>query len=271
MNRIFFDALTLGDRVDSPEATGLPVKLALALLTDRQGRIELDVPVQGDLDDPEFSIFGIVVKALVNLLTKIITSPFDALASMFSGEVVTHLAFEPAVANVDAEAEAKIAALAEALDKRPALRLEIEGGADPETDAPALRRRRFDELLRAAKLKDLAAAGQSGVHIEDVRVAPDEFGTYLQQAYRDADFPKPRDAAGQLKALPSEEMEKLLFTQIEIGDGDLRRLANARAAAVRDRLLADERMTAERIFLVEPTVAPMEDGQTARRVNFRLN
>lgn len=270
-NRIFFDALTLGDRVESPDATSLPVKLALALLTDRQGRIELDVPVQGDLDDPEFSIFHIVVKALVNLLTKIITSPFNALGALFSGEVVTELGFEPGASALDAEAEAKIAELAAALYQRPALRLEIEGTADPESDGPALRRQRFAELLRAAKLKEQAAAGRGEASLEAVTVAPEEFETYLERAYLAADFPKPRDADGKVKALPPAEMEKLLFTQIEIEEGDLRRLARERASAVRDRLLADERLAADRIFLVEPDVSPVADEDKARQVHFKLN
>ena len=269
-NHIYFDALTLGEPVDSPEATNLPIKLALALLTDRQGRIELDVPVQGNLDDPQFSIFGIVVKALFNLLTKIITAPFDALASMFSGQVVTHVGFAPARADLDEEARSAVAKLTEALYKRPALRLEIEGSADATSDGPAIRQQRLDELIRAAKLKALTRAGRSGVRLTDLRVEPEEFETYLALAYAAADFAKPRDAAGREKILPPEEMQKLLYTQIPVADDDLRRLAQARANAVKDQLLSDERLKDDQVFLVEPKVEKAGQGDPARQVRFTL-
>ncbi len=267
-NRIYFDALTLGDRVDSPDATSLPIQLALALLTDRQGRIELDVPVQGDLDDPEFSIFGIVIKALVNLLTKIITSPFDALASLFDGQVVTHLDFEPGSAAAGQDAPEQIAKLADALDSRPALKLEITGKADPQTDEPAIRQQRFDELLRATKLRGAAGKGQES--LDSIQIDPGERPEIIARAYAAADFPKPKEESGKEKVLPPEEMEKLLFTQIAISDNDLRRLANERATAVRDLLLADQRVGADRVFLLEPKVEKAEEKDAGRRVQFSL-
>lgn len=269
-NRIFFDALTLGDRVESPEATSLPIKLALALLTDRQGRIELDVPVKGNLDDPQFSVFGIVIKALVNLLTKIVTSPFDALASAFGGKVVTHLDFAPGESALGEEAAKQITGLADALHERPALRLEIQGWADPQSDAPAIRQQRFDQLLRTIKHNALAAAGRGDVPLEEVRIEDAERPEIIAQAYAAAQFPKPRDENGKEKILPPEEMEKLLFTQTQVDDNDLRQLAKARAAAVRDRLLEDDRIVADRVFLLDQKVEKAEDPDAGRRVTFGL-
>lgn len=268
-NRIFFDALTLGDRVESPDAASLPIKLALALLTDRQGRIELDVPVKGNLDDPQFSVFGIVIKALGNLLTKIVTSPFDALASAFGGRVVTELEFAPGRSALSPEDETQITGLADALHERPALRLEVQGFADPQTDAPAIRRQRFDALLRGVKRSTLGA-GQADVLLEEIRIDDMERPEIIARAYAAAEFPKPRDEDGKEKVLPPEEMEKLLFTQIQVDDNDLRLLATARAAAVRERLLADPRIGADRVFLLEPKVAKTEDLDAGRRVKFGL-
>ncbi len=269
-NRIFFDALTLGEPVESPDATSLPVKLALALLTDRQGRIELDVPVQGNLDDPEFSIIGLVGKALVNLLTKIVTAPFDALASLFSGQMVTRVGFEPASAELSPETRQEVARLADVLYDRPALRLEIEGTADLGSDEPSMRQARFDELLQAAKHAALLTAGQAPGPVDQIRVFPEEKALYVAQAYAVADFPKPRDEAGKEKILPPEEIEKLLYTQTQVDENDLRRLASDRAAAVRDLLLADERLMAERIFTVQPRVEKAESTEAARQVHFNL-
>jgi hypothetical protein len=268
-NRIFFDALTLGDRVNSPDAASLPIKLALALLTDRQGRIELDVPVKGNLDDPQFSVFGIVIKALGNLLTKIVTSPFDALASAFGGRVVTELEFAPGRSALSPEDETQITGLADALHERPALRLEVQGFADPQTDAPAIRRQRFDALLRGVK-RSTPGAGQAEVPLEEIRIDDMERPEIIARAYAAAEFPKPRDEDGKEKVLPPEEMEKLLFTQIQVDDNDLRLLATARAAAVRERLLADPRIDAERVFLLEPKVEKTEDLDAGRRVKFGL-
>jgi len=269
-NRIFFDALTLGDRVESPDATSLPIKLALALLTDRQGRIELDVPVQGSLDDPQFSVFGIVIKALGNLLTKIVTSPFAALASAFGGELVTELEFAPGQSVLGEEAEKQISGLADALHDRPALKLEVQGFADPQSDAPAVREQRFDTLLRGFKRRALVATGQAYRPLEEIRIDDVERPELIAQAYAAATFPKPRDEDGKEKALPPEEMEKLLFTQIQVEENDLRQLAKARADAVRDRLLADPRIGADRVFLLEPKVAKTEDPDAGRRVKFGL-
>jgi hypothetical protein len=268
-NRIFFDALTLGDRVESPDATSLPIKLALALLTDRQGRIELDVPVKGDLSDPQVSVFGIVLKALGNLLTKIVTSPFDALASAFGGQVVTHLDFDPGQSTLSPEDETRITDLADVLHERPALSLEIQGSADPQSDVPALRQQRFDALLRGVKRSTLGA-DQADVPLEEIEISEAERPEIIARAYAAAEFPKPRDEDGKEKILPPEEMEKLLFTQIQVNDNDLRQLAKARAAAVRDRLLADPRINAERVFLLEPKVEKTEDAEAGRRVKFGL-
>ena len=270
-NRIFFDALTLGKRVQSPDATSLPVKLALALLTDRQGRIELDVPVQGNLDDPHFSIFHIVIKALANLFTKIVTAPFDALASMFEGKIITHVGFAAASADLDDEARSQVAKLADVLFQRPALRIEIQATADAASDGAAMRKERFSQLLRTAKHNALQAAGQSALPLEEIRVETAEKGIYVALAYAAADFPKPRDGAGKEKILPPAEMEKLLYTQIQVDENNLRRLANARAAVVRDQLLADERLKAEHIFTLQPQVTEKaENAASARQVRFNL-
>ena len=84
-NRLVLDQLTLGEKIESPSATTLPVRLALSLLSDRNGVIDLNLPIGGSLDDPEFSVGGIIIKVLVNLITKAVTAPFALLGSMFGG------------------------------------------------------------------------------------------------------------------------------------------------------------------------------------------
>ena len=96
-NQIVIDKLTLGERVDSPDALKLPLELAIAILKDSNGRIDLGLPVSGNMNDPQFSYGAIIWKAISNVLTKIVTAPFRALGSLFgiSGEKLEAIDFDP--------------------------------------------------------------------------------------------------------------------------------------------------------------------------------
>jgi len=82
-NKFFFDQLTFGEKVESPDAIKLPVTTAVSLLKDRNGQINLDVPLSGSLDDPKFSVWPIIWQVIVNLITKAVTAPFALLGSLF--------------------------------------------------------------------------------------------------------------------------------------------------------------------------------------------
>jgi hypothetical protein len=140
-NRVFLDQLVFGNPVDSPDATKLPVTLALALLKNRNGEIDINLPISGSLNDPEFSMGGLVVKVIVNLLVKAVTSPFALLGSVFGGgEELSNVDFEAGRARDHAEQRRqRLENLARALVDRPALRLDIEGRADPGNDPEGLR------------------------------------------------------------------------------------------------------------------------------------
>ena len=134
-NRLILDQLRFGDKIDSPGATTLPVRFAVALLQDRNGVIDIDLPIGGSLDDPQFSMGGIIGKVLVNVLTKAVTEPFALLGSLFGGGAeMSSLEFEPGHAAIPTAGAAKLKSLAQALIDRPALKLEITGRADPEAD-----------------------------------------------------------------------------------------------------------------------------------------
>jgi hypothetical protein len=133
-NLVVIDSLTLGERVESPQAKDLPLDLAIAILQDGDGRIDLGVPVSGNLDDPEFSYGQIVWKAFINVIGKVITSPFRALGSLLGGdEGIDAVAFEAGQSGLTAPEREKLTKLAGALGKRPKLALDIHGvyaGAD---------------------------------------------------------------------------------------------------------------------------------------------
>ncbi|HYT98396.1 MAG TPA: DUF748 domain-containing protein, partial [Casimicrobiaceae bacterium] len=120
-NKLVLDQLTFGERVESPTATKLPVLLAVSLLKDRNGVIHLDLPIEGTLDDPKFSVWGIIVQIVVNLVTKAATAPFALLGSLVSGgggEQLAYVEFAPGHADISAAAEAKLRSLAKALADR---------------------------------------------------------------------------------------------------------------------------------------------------------
>lgn len=272
-NVVFVDQLTLGEKVDSPQATKLPVSLAIALLKDRHGQIRLDIPVAGTLDDPTFSVWRIVVQVLVNLLTKAATAPFALLGSLMGGgEEMSYMEFDPGSAVVTEANMKKLATLGKALVERPALKLDIEGYVDAEKDREALRTARFQRKLQVQKLNELLKKGARAMPVEDVKIEPGERDRYLKLAYDAETFPKPRNIIGLAKSLPPAEMEKLILTHIEIKDDDLRQLASRRALAVRDVLLKSGGVTPDRVFLLEPKslAAPKKEKLKGSRVDFRL-
>lgn len=272
-NKVFLDQFTFGDAVDSPDATKLPVRLAVSLLKDRNGEIHLDLPVTGSIDDPKFSIWGVVWKIIGNLLVKAATSPFALLGALFGGgEQLSYLEFAPGFADIPAAEEAKLGNLAKALNDRPALKLEIEGHVDIEKDREGLRQLIFRRKVAARKLADLAITGQPAPALDNVRVETAEYPKYLALAYKVEKFPKPRNIIGMAKDLPVPEMEKLMLTHIQVTDDDLRQLAVDRASHVRDRFVTMGKVEPERIFLVEPnTLAPeRKEKLQDSRVDFRI-
>lgn len=158
-NKVEINQLLFGNSVKSDQATTLPVKLVVALLKDAQGNIDLDLPVQGDLDNPQFSLGGAILTVLRNLVTDIVSSPFKLLGSLFGGgEELQYLPFDPGYARITEAGRKKLDILSKALHARPALTLEIQGQANPDGDGSALREMRFELELKKAKQKQLKHA-----------------------------------------------------------------------------------------------------------------
>jgi hypothetical protein len=184
-NQIQVDQLILGARNDSPDATSLPLKLGVALLKDSNGLIELDVPVGGRLDDPEFSLGPIVLKVILNTLVKAAASPFKLLGALAGGggEELSFVEFTPGTTNlVEGELD-KLGKLAAALAKRPALNLEIEGAVDPERDRTALARSRLDEQLKSKRIEELTARGRAPESAATFPLEPEERDRLLRAAF----------------------------------------------------------------------------------------
>jgi len=270
-NHLFIDQLTFGDHVDSPSATHLPVLLAVALLKNSRGEIDVDVPVHGSLSDPQFSLGGLILHAFLNLLEKAATSPFRLLGAAFGGGAdLGYVEFAPGSSALDPPAQDKLARLAQALADRPALRLDLIGRVDPALDAPALKQARLEREIKRQKVKASVGQGES-VDLDTVTVTPEEYDQYLGRVYAATDLKdKPRNFLGFAKALPPDQMKRLLLDHMTITDADLARLATARATAVQQWFAG--KIEASRIYVVAPKLNAKDikdQGQTTR-VDFAL-
>jgi uncharacterized protein involved in outer membrane biogenesis len=271
-NNVYLDQLTFGEKVESPTATKLPVLLAVALLKDRNGVIDINLPVGGSLDDPQFSVGGIVIQVIVNLIVKAVTAPFALLGSMFGGgEELAYLEFAPGSAQLDAADETKLKSIAKALTERPGLKLDVGGRVDPAADREGLKRATVENQVKAQKVKE-TGKGAAAIPLDEIKVEPSEYPKYLTAAYKDASFPKPRNVIGIARDLPVPEMEALMLTNAQATEEDLRQLANRRAQAAKDWLVAKGGVPADRVFLVAPKLDTegIKDKGKPERVDFSL-
>ncbi|MCX8146632.1 MAG: DUF748 domain-containing protein [Azovibrio sp.] len=270
-NHIFLDQLTLGEAVESPDALALPIKLALALLKNSRGEIDINLPIRGSINDPQFSIGGIVFKAIMNLLVKAVASPFTLLGSLFGGgEELSYLEFESGQAAIAPAGEQRLQALAKALTERPALTLEVTGMADPVADAEGYRRALLLRQVKAKKVAADVAAGKSASRIGEVSLTPEEYERYLAQVYQEAKFDKPRNVLGLNKRLPVAEMEALLIRHMPLDERAFAELAARRGRLVRDWLVEQGQVPVERIFVMAPQVGTGDAANPANRVAFSL-
>jgi hypothetical protein len=240
--------------VESADAVSLPLKLAVALLRDRNGVIDIDLPVSGSLDDPKFRVGPIIWKAVLSLLGKIVTAPFALLGSLFGGGAdLSELDFAPGSAALDAAAQERVASLRKALAERPGLQLDIPSTADPATDREALLAARWDAAVAGTGVADPAAYRDRLLALHRERL-----GTK-------AVIPRPpKPAEGEPEPDPVRHaiatLEPLVRATFTIGDEELAALAEQRAAAVRDALLADGAVDPARIFLIRGEPAGTADG-----------
>jgi uncharacterized protein involved in outer membrane biogenesis len=265
-NRMVIRDLKLGDKVESPGALSLPLDLAVALLTDTQGRIDLAVPVYGDLNDPQFRYAPLVFKALGNVLGKIVTAPFRFLASLLGGgaeeadlEFVGFVAGDAALRGPEAEDLAK---LAEALVQRPELLLEVGAAFDEARDGRALRERQLDAVI-SGRFEAGEGAGKGGDPVRLImealyaEAAGPEAPAALQAVHTAT--PEGSDTPVLDETRYIEALRAALLEQQVIDPQAFRLLGLERAAAVRNYLVESGGLDPARIMLAEPGEAPRAD------------
>ncbi|HEX7619229.1 MAG TPA: DUF748 domain-containing protein [Verrucomicrobiae bacterium] len=193
-NVITLDRFTFGEKVESQDATHLPVRLAIAILKDRDGKIVLDVPIEGSLDDPKFRINKVVWRAIENILEKVATSPFSLLGALFGGggEELSWQDFLAGSAALTADDTKKLDSLVKGLEARPALGLEISGSIDPDGDHQGLQRAALDKEIRKRIWMKLRKAEQATNSVDQIVLTPDDCGRYVKKIYAEA------EAAGKI-------------------------------------------------------------------------
>lgn len=272
-NHIFIDQLTFGDHVENDTATKLPVRLAISLLKNSRGEIDVNLPVSGSLSNPEFSVGGLIWHAVLNLLQKAVTAPFSLIANAFGGggggEELGYVEFEPGSAKLSDAADKKLDTIVKALADKSSIRIDLIGRVDPAVDGPGLRAQYVEREVKQQKIKDVVGNGES-VDLSTVAVDPKEYDKYLAKAYKAADFKKPRNFVGLTKSLPDDEMKAAMAANAPIDDASLRQLAQQRAQAVQQYF--EGKIDSSRVFIVAPKLDAdgIKDKGATTRVDFGL-
>jgi hypothetical protein len=270
-NHLFIDQLTFGEHVENDTATKLPVRLAISLLKNSRGQIDVNVPVSGSLSNPQFSLGSLIWSAILHLVERAVTAPFTLLANALGGNgesgarELRYVAFAPGSAELTDSTRSKLDTIAKLLADKPEVKLELTGRADPAIDTPALRLAYVDDLVRKEKVKAQGGSAQSA-DLSSVTFAPGEYSEYLTKVYKNADFKKQRNFIGLTKTLPDDDMKRILAAHAPIDEASLRDLAQRRADAVRQYLKVD----AARISIAAPKLdaKEMNDTGPTTRVDF---
>jgi uncharacterized protein involved in outer membrane biogenesis len=267
-NKLVLEQLQLGEQVDSPDAVDLPVRLAVALLKDSQGRIDISLPVQGDLNNPEFRVAPIVWKTLRNLMTRAVRAPFKLLAGLAGGRNIdlSQIEFAAGSAELDEQAQRALDTLAEALNKRPELRLEIQGTSAQASDGPLLAEQRLERELQNTYYRLLQRRGdQVPAEASELVVPEEEKGPLLEGIYRARLTRQPPQEWAELGGEQrSAKLREALLAHWSQSVLLPRRLAQARAAMIKDYLVERGELAAERAYLLDAELTEAQsDGRVA--------
>ncbi|WP_309374949.1 DUF748 domain-containing protein [Rhodoferax sp.] len=249
-NKVVLNQLKFGDAV--PGATNsLPVKLAVALLADRNGVIDVDLPISGSLNDPQFRLMPVVFRIIGNLIVKAVTAPFSLLANTLGGsggDELSMVSFDAGSAVLSDQAKVGLDKVAKALQERPALKMTVVGTASLEVERDDYKRLQLQTLVQGEKRRSQPAGDSKDAASAPIAVSAEEYPALLRKVYRRGDFPKPRNLIGLTKDIPVPEMEALLLAHMDASESAMQALAVKRGVAVRD-YLASLNLPPERLFL----------------------
>ena len=258
-NEVVLEELQLGEKVDSEQAVDLPVRLAVALLKDSSGTIALKIPVQGDLKNPQFDVVPIIWQTLRNLVVKAAKSPFKFLGGLVGREQadLSQILFPPGSSELDSRARSKLDALASALKQRPVLRLEVEGMSAPAVDGALLAEQWLEREYQQTWYKVLQRRGDTvPADPSMLEIGEDEKTAMLEGIYRSRLQQQPPAEWQSLDdGARMQQLRQAILASRESSTALLRRLSRARAASIKDYLVDNAGLSADRVYLLDTGIA----------------
>ncbi|KAE9656722.1 DUF748 domain-containing protein [Pseudomonas sp. PB105] len=266
-NKVVVEQLQLGEKVDSADAVDLPIRLAIALLKDTDGKISIELPVTGDLNNPQFSVMPIVWQTLRNLVVRAATAPFKFIGGLVTGggsEDLGNVSFAPGSSELSKDAESALNTLAKALKERPALRLEIEGTAAASSDGPFLAAERLEREYQYNYYKILQRRGDKVPAQASLLVVPEsEKAPLLEGIYRTRVKQQP---PAEWKDLSRDDRSAKLRDGVikfwSNSDVLLRQLGQDRASTIKDYLVDKGQLEDDRVYFIDANLGQAEkDGR----------
>jgi flagellar motor protein MotB len=271
-NNILIDRFELGEKVENPKAVSLPLELAVALMKDSDGKIKMDVPITGSLEDPQFSVTHIIVDALVNAIGKVVASPFKALASLIgSEEDLSEINFQAGSAELSKQEINKLDDLAKALKTRAELNLEIKGAAFQEQDWPAVSDDALYDQLKRIKADEINKKGGRKIRAEYVVISDEDYRILMQRLFAEK-FPLmvEKTLLGKLRLIGSKAdsdthefyavAKQKLSAIIQPEQQRLKNLASERAQAIARYIVQKGGIANERVFILDTAIDPPREN-----------
>ncbi len=266
-NKVVVEQLQLGEKVDSPDAVDLPIRLAIALLKDTDGKISIELPISGDLNNPQFSVMPIIWQSLRNLVLRAAQAPFKFIGGLVSGggaEDLGSVSFAPGSSDLSKDSESTLTKLANALKERPALRLEIEGTSAKSSDGPPIAEQRLEREYQYNYYKMLQRRGDKVPAQASLLEVPDnEKAPLLEGIYRTRLKTQPPAEWAQLSR--DERTAKLREGVIKFwseSDVLLRQLGQDRASSIKDFLVDKGQLADDRVYFIDANLGQAEsDGR----------
>jgi len=265
-NKVVVEQLQLGEKVDSADAVDLPIRLAIALLKDSDGKISIELPVTGDLNNPQFSVMPIVWQTLRNLVVRAATAPFKFIGGLISGgpEDLGSVSFAAGSSELSKDAESALNSLSKALKERPALRLEIEGTAAASSDGPLLAGQRLEREYQYNYYKMLQRRGDKVPAQASLLDVPESAkGPLLEGIYRTRLKQQPPAEWKDLSTADrTAKLREGVIAFWSSSDVLLRQLGQDRAGAIKDYLVDKGQLEDERVYFIDANLGQAEkDGR----------
>ena len=264
-NKLFIDQLALGEHVNNPNARSLPIKLAIALLKDNSGKINLNFPISGSLDDPHFNFETFIADAAGNLISKIAASPFSMFGNLLdSRKDYSVVSFHPGSSELSTEQQQKLTELAKALQSKPQLSIDVKGLAYQDQDWPVIRFDSIYEILKKMKSGELRDQGQQIRH-EYIQLNDAEYQRLLIKFFKEV-YPDELSYSilgkPKVKSQPDAEFFSLAKQKLELAmppeQARLNNLAIARANSIAKFLIEETKIDRDRIFILATEVRQLE-------------